>query len=469
MSSDQSSDLNQGPVWRALLRVSAPMSLGILGVLLVGLADAFFLARYSEAALTAVGFIYPVIVTLTSLSIGLSAGTAAVVSTALGRGEEDGMQRLTGHVLLMGLAASSLVALGFWWASPWLFSLMGAQDAVLEAVLAYIPWWCLSFPVLVVSMALNSVFRAAGNSRVAAMVMVGQAALNIGLTPLLIFGWGPIPELGAAGAGMATFLARAIACAAVLAYGLRQGVLCRDLNVFQGIATSVRRVTRVAGPAALSNAINPGGMAAVTAAVAVAGDAAVGGFGAATRVQSLLFVPMLALSSGIGPVVGQAWGANNHARAQTAMRQTALFCLGYGAALFALMMLAAGPIAGWMTSTSDQADAAALYLRIVSASFFGYGILVTANAAMNARDRALWSMSVSAARIALVYIPLAWLAVWLAGYPGILIATVTANVLGAWAAPVACQAVGLLNLRVWPIRAPAEAMAQRFDSRAALA
>lgn len=462
-------DLTQGPVWRALVRVSAPMSLGILGVLMVGLADAFFLARYSEAALTAVGFIYPVIVTLTSLSIGLSAGTASVVSNALGRGEEDGMQRLTGHVLVIGVVAASLVSVAFWLGAPALFGLMGAQDAVLEAVLAYIPWWCLSFPILVVSMSLNSVFRAAGQSGVAATVMVGQAVLNVGFTPLLIFGFGPIPELGAAGAGMATFIARAIVGVAVIAYAFHRGALCRDLKLFQGFLTSARKVVRVAGPASLSNAINPGGMAAVTAAVAVAGDAAVGGFGAATRVQSLLFVPMLALSSGIGPVVGQAWGAGDTDRARAAMRLTALFCLGYGALLVAVLMPGAGIVAGWMTSTDAQAEAAALYLRIVSVGFFGYGILVTANAAMNARDKALWSMSVSAARIALVYIPLAWAGVMLAGYPGVLAATLTANLLGAWGALVACQAVGLLDLRFWPIRAPAEAIQARFDRDAALA
>ena len=97
-------NLNDKPVGWALFRVSAPMSIGIFGVLMVGLADAFFLARYGDFALTAVGFIYPVTMTLTSLSIGLSAGTSTVVSQALGRGEEEGKQRTTMHAMLMGLA-----------------------------------------------------------------------------------------------------------------------------------------------------------------------------------------------------------------------------------------------------------------------------------------------------------------------------------------------------------------------------
>lgn len=194
-----SKNLNDQRVGRALFRVSAPMSIGIFGVLMVGLADAFFLARYAAYALTAVGFIYPVITTLTSLSIGLSAGTSTVVSQALGRGEDEGKQRMTLHAMMLGLFLSVLAATLFYLVAPWLFALMGASDKVLEAVLDYILWWCLSFPFLVVSMSLNSVFRAAGRSEVAAITMLGQAILNVGLTPLFIFGWGVVPELGVAG------------------------------------------------------------------------------------------------------------------------------------------------------------------------------------------------------------------------------------------------------------------------------
>ncbi len=435
--------LNDQPVGRALFRVSAPMSIGIFGVLMVGLADAFFLARYAGYALAAVGFIYPVIVTLTSLSIGLSAGTSTVVSQALGRGEDEDKQRMTLHAMMLGLGLSTVVACLFFLGAPWLFALMGASDQVLDAVLDYIAWWCLSFPFLVVSMSLNSVFRAAGQSEVAAVTMVGQAVLNVGLTPLLIFGWGVIPEFGVAGAGMATFLARAAAFAGVTTYAIHKRELCLNVNPLTCLWDSVYRIGRVAGPASLSNAINPAGMAAVTAAVAVVGETAVAGFGAATRVQSLLFLPMLALSAGIGPVVGQAWGADKTQRAQDAVRLTFLTCAGYGATVAIVLILFSEPIVKLVANDADATGFGAQYLRFVGLSFFGYGILVTGNAAMNARDRAMWSMGISAGRIALVYIPFAWVGVWVFGYNGILGAAIAANVLGAAGAFLACRAVGL--------------------------
>lgn len=452
-------DLNKGPVGMALLRVSAPMSIGILGVLLVGLADAYFLARKGGDALTAIGFVYPVIVALTSLSIGLGAGTNAVVSQAFGRGDDAGsVSRLTLHAMLISVTLASAVSLIFWLSAPWLFGLLGAKGTVLDQVMDYVPWWCISFPPMVCAMALNAVYRAAGKSIVPATTMLLQSAVNIALNPLLIFGWSFIPALGIEGAGMSTAFARIVGFALILGYGIHNGAVRFGIGTpFRDFAGSLKRITKVGAPASMSNAINPAGMAAVTAAVAVVGDAAVAGFGAATRVQSLLFVPMLALSSGIGPVVGQAWGAEDKDRAQKAVRLTFLTCLIYGAALAAAMLIFADWIAAVMTDGAEAARFTALYLQIVGFGFFGYGILVTANAAMNARDKALWSMSLSAARIGLIYVPGAWLAVTVAGYTGLVSIALLANVIAAWGALIACRATGLLAIDWAPVRIPAQA------------
>ena len=452
---------------RALASQSGPMVLGILGVLSVGLADAFFLARAGDAALAAIGFVFPVITALTSLSIGLSAGTNAVISQAIGRGDgRASRDRLTLHAMALACGLACALALLFWLGAPWLFGAMGAEGAVLDAVLGYLKFWCFSFPFLVTGMALNASFRARGRSSVAATVMTLQALVNIALDPLFIFGAGMIPAMGAEGAGLATLSARAMAFAGVLSYGIWRGVVRLDCAPLEGVARSVVRIGRVGGPAALSNAINPAGMSVVTAAVAVIGNDAVAGFGAASRVQALMLVPMLALSSGIGPVVGQAWGAQRQERAQAAVRLTFLTCLVLGLGMAILLTFLAEPIARIMTAASGQgaggaAPYTAQYLRVASWGFFGYGILVTANAAMNARDRALWSMGLSAARILLVYIPLTWTGVMLAGYGGILAATLAANLLAAWAALIAARAVGLLALDSAVVRVPAEWLAGR--------
>lgn len=450
------SNLNDGPVARALISVSAPMTLGILGVLSVGLADAFFLARDGEASLAAIGYVFPVTATLTSLSIGLSAGTNTVISQAIGKGENtEARDRLAAHAMTLSLVLSCALAVLFYMAAPMLFSLMGAKGAVLEAVKGYVGFWCLSFPFLVTGMALNAVFRAGGRSGVAATVMVIQATLNIALDPVLIFGAGPLPAMGTAGAGAATLTARLLAFAGITLFALRSGALRVDGTIWQGLATSVRRIFRVGAPAALSNAINPAGMAMVTAAVATLGDAAVAGFGAAGRVQSILLVPMLALSSGIGPVVGQAWGAKKQDRARAAMTLCFWLCLGIGLSVASVLTIFANPLSALVTDGGDAQGYAATYLRIASWGFFAYGVLITANAAMNARDRALWSMGLSGLRIFVLFVPMAWVGVLTAGFPGLLVGAILANLLGAWAALIAVRATGLSQIDLRPIKAPA--------------
>jgi putative MATE family efflux protein len=455
-------DLTQGPIWRALTAMSAPMSFGIFAVLSVGLADAFFLGKLSGTALAAVGFIYPVTTAVTSLSIGLSAGANAALSQGIGRGDaEDDTQRLGLHALGLGLVLSLGVGLLVWLLYPYLFAALGAEEKVSEAIAQYMPLWALSFPFLVVMMITNAVFRAHGDSVTSALIMVLAAVVNVGLDPLLIFGTWIFPEMGVRGAAAATLAGRVLAVVLALYIAWRRGLLGWNGNLLSHVFSSARRILKVGLPAAFSNAINPAGMALVVAAVATIGETAVAGFGAATRVQSMALVPLLALSAGIGPVVGQNWGAERHDRAQETVRTAFLFCLIYGGALAALLLAFANPIAGFFASGEEDARFAATYLRYVGLSLFGYGIVITANAAMNARDKAHWSMGLSLGRILVLYLPLAWIGALTFGFGGIVAAAVLANVLTAWAAVASARGTGLLAHSYGVLSLPLRALPQR--------
>lgn len=104
-------DITRTPVARALLRISAPMSLGILGVLLIGLADAFFLARVGGTELAAIGFVYPVIVAVSAFAIGISAGANAALSQAIGRDAPPRhVARTAFHAAALGAAIGLAIA-----------------------------------------------------------------------------------------------------------------------------------------------------------------------------------------------------------------------------------------------------------------------------------------------------------------------------------------------------------------------
>ncbi|WP_295314479.1 MATE family efflux transporter [Roseobacter sp.] len=455
MSKSEKAPLTTGPVWRALASMSAPMSFGIFAVLSVGLADAYFLSQVSGAALAAVGFIYPVTTAVTSLSIGLSAGANTALSQGVGRGDDDETARRLGlHAVGLGTVLAVVTAVILWLSFPLLFSALGATDAAAREIAGYMPVWSLSFPFLVTMMVINAVFRAHGDSLTAPLIMIVAAVINLGLDPLLIFGMWGLPEMGTRGAAVATCVGRATAMVIALWLAWRRGFLGVCGNPFSGVTGSVRAVLSVGLPAAFSNAINPAGMALVTAAVATVGEAAVAGFGAATRVQSLALVPLMALSAGIGPVVGQNRGAEEYDRARQGTTLAFGFCVAYGALIAVVLGFFAEPIARAFTSGSEDTGYATLYLRFVGASLFGYGIVVVANAAMNARDKAVWSMALSLSRIFVIYLPLAWAGALMAGFPGVVVAAILANVLGAWGGLVATRATGLIATDTLLINAP---------------
>ncbi len=131
-------DLTKGPVWRALVRLSAPMTLGILATLSVGLADAYFLGRLGGAPLAAVGYIYPVTAAVTSLSIGLSAGANATVSQAIG--QDRNPNRIGLHAVGLGVALSVVMAAMMFLTYPWLFGLLGARGDTAQEIAAFLPW-----------------------------------------------------------------------------------------------------------------------------------------------------------------------------------------------------------------------------------------------------------------------------------------------------------------------------------------
>ena len=454
-------DLNEGPIWRALAVVSAPMTIGILAVLSVGLVDAYFLGRLGESELAAVGFVYPVTTAITSLSIGLSAGANAALSQAIGRRDDESAVNRTGlQAIGLGTLLAVLTALAFWMLDGPIFRLLGAEGDALRAVLEYTPVWAISFPFLVAMMVGNAVFRAHGKSGLAASTMVLAAVVNVALDPVLIFGWGPIPALGMEGAAWATVAGRVASLIAVAVLLFRQELLSLCAEPMRDLRRSLVEVGAVGAPAALSNAINPAGMALVTAAVATLGETAVAGFGAATRIQAIAIVPLLALSSGIGPVVGQAWGAGMRERAQGAVGLTFALCAGYGIAVGAVLFFFAEPLAGFVATEGAATERAAQYLRVVGWSLAGYGILVTGNAAMNARSKAVWSMALGLARVFAVYLPLAWAGVSLFGYAGVLGAAVAANLAAIAGVLYATGRTGLLTFGGGPGAATATPRAE---------
>ena len=406
----RSAALVDGSVARHLVAQTLPMVLGIACIMGVGLLDAYFIGRLGPDPLAAVGFIFPVSVALSSLGVGVMVGVNSVVSRALGAAEREraAARGVQGIALAGGVGA--FVALALLLGHESLFVALQAPPDLLPLIGDYIVPYAFGLPLLLLAMGANGVLRGQGEAVKSSSILVAVALVNGVLDPLLIFGIGPFPALGVSGAGWAT----AIANLAAMVLGLTLASTC-ELPLHprhalrHDVSGGVRELGRVGAPAAIANAINPIGISLVTALLARHGQDAVAAYGAAGRLQSVAVVPLLALSSSIGPITGQNWGANEPGRARRALGLSGGFSVGYGLLVALALFLLRDPIASLFSDDARVVEQLASYLALASWGFFGYGLLIVANGAMNAVDRASLAFGLSVARVALLLLPLAWL------------------------------------------------------------
>ena len=434
MPSDR--DLTTGSVPGRLYQMSWPMVLGIAATMSVPLADAYFLGQIGTEELAAISYTAPVVLTLMSLAIGLGSGAASVVSRAIGEGDEVRVKRVSTDSVLLALVVISALAVAGWLATRSLFTALGASGRTLDLVVSYMEVWFVGLPPLAILMVASNLLRANGDAKSVSLIMIGAALINLGLDPVLIFGLGPVPELGVAGAAWATLISRVLAIAiAAWLIVVRDRLVTLDLPDRAALLSSWREVGRIAVPSSIGNAVNPLGITVVTALLAGYGDALVAGFGTATRIESFVAIPMLAMSSAIGPIAGQNFGRGEHARVRAAHRTSYLFSLGYSLLAAVTLWFAAPWLAQLFTEDALIVQVIVLYLRVVPVTLFGFGVVVVAAGGLNAIGRPLLGLAVYAVRTIVLYVPLAFLAAQVGAPLSVFIAIALANVLagsGVW-------------------------------------
>ena len=422
--------LTEGSVRGHLFRMTLPMIWGILAAISVSLVDTYFVAQLGPRHLAAIAFTFPVISSFISLSIGLSAGTASVLARAVGRGDQKRAKRVaTDAMTLSFLIVVAVSALGYATIDP-LFSLLGAEPEILPLIRDYMEIWYLGIVFLVVPLVGSGAMRAMGDSRLAGLVLGGASVINILIDPLLIFGLLGFPRLEMQGAALATVIARGVTFVLTLwAMGVKLDLLTNPWPGIERLLRSWGSILHVGLPAAGTNLVIPFANGVVVWLLANYGEAAVAGFGAATRVEGIALVVFYALSSIMGPLVGQNLGARRYDRIQAALREAAVFCLGFGLLVALLLALGRGVIAGLFTDDPTIAATTALYLAIAPISYGCAGIVMVTNAAFNGLGLPGRGVVISLARMFATTLPLAWVGGLLFGVAGIFGAVAAANVM----------------------------------------
>jgi len=406
------------------------MILGLVAMMGFFLADTLFVAQLGSRYLAAMSFTFPVVMALSSLGIGLMAGTSSVLSRLIGQGREHQVRRLATDALLLALfLAVGFSALGLATIDP-LFRLLGASEQVLPLIHDYMDIWYLSLPLILPPMAGIGAIRATGDARGQSAVLIFASIANLILDPLLIYGLAGLPRLELQGAALASLLSRLISVAiGYYVIQVRHRLLEFSVPTWAEFSASLKAITHIAGPAAGTNLIIPLANGVVTSLVAVEGAEAVAGFGAAYRIESVAMIVFFAMSAMIGPFVGQNLGAGQIPRILDAVRQCLWFCLGFGLLLAVLLAACAYPVAGWFSAEPVVIHSTVLYLRIVPIGYASAGMVMIVNAVFNGAGRPLHATGISLLRMLVLYLPLAGLGAALSGLGGLYSGLFAANLL----------------------------------------
>lgn len=422
--------LTEGPVGRHLVNMTVPVLFGITTMMAQGFVDAWFVGRVGVRELAALSFGFPILMIVTSVAIGLGAGTSSVVARAIGANDHRRARRLATDSLFLSFIITALVSLlGFVTIEP-LFRLLGAPEDMIPLIRGYMVILYSGVPFVVVGMVGMSSMRATGDTRLPSMLMVLAAAINIALDPILIFGVGPIPAMGLNGAAMAALLARGSIFFGTL-YLMRYRLNMISLNKPDPgeLKKSWQDILHVGIPAAGTNAIIPIGMTVITAMIAQYGPEAVAGFGVANRIESLTLVVFYALSAVIGPFVGQNMSRGNHARILRALNLCAMFCIGLGLLIAALLASLADFLPALFSDTQELISVTRMYLLVVPISYGAYGIVMIMNASFNGMGKPFPAVYISVGRMIVLYVPLAFIGRHYFDIAGIFVAFTAANIL----------------------------------------
>jgi putative MATE family efflux protein len=421
--------LTEGPVSGHLVAMTVPMLLGIAMMMGQALIDAWFLGRVGDQALAAHAFSFPILMIISSVAIGLGAGTSSVVARAIGSGDHRRTRRLVSDSLLLSFLITAAVSVvGVLTIDP-LFRLLGAPEEMLPAIRGFMRILYAGVPFVVVGMVGMASMRATGDTRVPSKLMIFGSVLNVILDPIFIFGFGPVPEMGLNGAAVAGLLARGTIFlgALHLLRGKMNMVSFKKPDPGE-LKKSWRDILHVGLPAAGTNAIVPIGTAVITAMIAVYGPEAVAGFGVASRIESMTLVIFYAMSAVIGPFVGQNLSAGKEERILQALRQCMLFCLASGLVMAAALALLSGFLPSLFSSSADVIGVARLFLWVAPIGYGAYGMVMVMNASFNGLGEPMPAVGISVGRIVVLYVPLAMLGDYYLDALGIFAAYSVANI-----------------------------------------
>jgi putative MATE family efflux protein len=392
-----------------LLALAAPNAAVTLLQSLVSVFDAYFVARLGADAIAGVSLVFPAVMLMQTMSAGgMGGGVSSAVARALGAGRREDADALVTHAVLIALVFGALFTASALLAGPPLYRAMGGRGATLAAALAYSNVLFAGAVAAWTFNTLTNVVRGTGHMAMAAWLVLGTSLLQLVLSPTLINGWGPFPELGVRGAAVALVVSASLGSAVVAAYLASGRALVRLRVRVRPRVALFREILRVGLPGALNTVLTNATVLVLTGIVGQFGTFALAGYGIGVRLEYLQIPLVFGMGAALVAMVGTNVGAGRAQRAEriawtgSAIAAGASGVAGMWGALFPHAWI------GLFTTEPAVLATGTSYLRIVGPVYAFFGVGLALYFASQGAGRLFWPVTASVVRL-VVAVGGAWL------------------------------------------------------------
>lgn len=388
-----------------VVRMTVAGSIGITFMFLVDVANLFWVSLLGvERLIAALGFAWTIQFFSVSFGIGIMVATTAVVSRQIGQGRRDEARRQTTvcaiSAFIIQLVVASLILIYRFEILYW----AGAEGQTAIDAARYLLISVMSLPIMALGMVGSAVLRAEGDAWRAMMVTFVSGLVSMVIDPLLIFGLG----LGLDGAALAIGIARLLSACLSVYFVMRVHDLVGSIT-WPDFRRLFFPFALVALPVLLTQLSTPFGNYVVTTVISEFGDGAVAGWAVVSRLTVLAFGGLFALSSAIGGIFGQNYGAERFDRVTRTYRDALIFCIVYTLLAWAVLAMATDLIVAGFGLGQEASQVISAFALLAAGAYVFYGAQYVAGAAFNSLGRPVYSTILNWVRDGMLLWPLAGL------------------------------------------------------------
>lgn len=406
-------DYTQGSIKVAIVLLAIPMILELSLESVFAVVDIFFVGHLKNAksAVATVGLTESVITLVYTIGIGLSTGATAVVARRVGEKNFKEASHAGAQAILISVLISIVIgAIGFVFAAD-ILKLMGAQPEVIAEGTMFTKMMMFSSPAIILLFLINGIFRGAGDAAMAMKSLWLASGINIILCPVLVYGYGPFPEMGLVGAATATIIGRTSGVIYQCFHLFKKNRSIQLISeYFKWDNTIIKNLLTVATPATFQFFIQSGSWIILAYLVSITGSTeASAGYQIAIRNVVFFILPAWGLSNAAATLVGQNLGAKQPERAEKSVWLTTRYNVVFMTGVTILFVFFAAPIINLFTKEAEVQKVGTLALQIMGSAFIFYGVGMVLVQALNGAGDTKTPTWINVICFWFIQVPLAWL------------------------------------------------------------